>query len=465
MTANVMRPCSHALHRGALVPTAAAALRLDDHAVHFGTAAFEAVRLIPTPRGPRLLAWTQHRERLDHSLRVLGLEPIPESRLLDALARFAHHNEVVDGYLRILAFADADCTRLDRSGAPTAFSILGWHTDHRVALPPLRLGIAAIRQPTTDAEVARAKLTGGYVLAAISHARARSSGFDDALKLHVDGTVCEATGANLFAVQDGRLLTPALRDSIDGTMRRMVVAMAESLRLETTIGPLPLDRLQAADEAFLTGTYFGISAVRAIEDRTLAAPAPGPVTTRLRETLAAWIDAPDSAAAQGWFEPLPDRAEQPTRAAAVRRAAIADLDAVLHAVQMLIDELRGTPSPLPEGARATCARWLESGEGGVVFAAGTAPFDGLLTLGFAEAIHAGGPVATIQELWVHQAARSSGVGAALVDAAAAEARRRGATLLEVGLPRFSFPSLPRTLAFYSQCGFDLLGPRMRRVLR
>ncbi|MCB9870781.1 MAG: GNAT family N-acetyltransferase [Planctomycetes bacterium] len=146
----------------------------------------------------------------------------------------------------------------------------------------------------------------------------------------------------------------------------------------------------------------------------------------------------------------------------MRRAAIADLDAVLHAVQMLIDELRGTPSPLPEGARATCARWLESGEGGVVFAAGTAPFDGLLTLGFAEAIHAGGPVATIQELWVHQAARSSGVGAALVDAAAGgsaptrrdAARSRSAEVL--------VPSLPRTLAFYSQCGFDLLGPRMRR---
>ncbi|MCB9870780.1 MAG: aminotransferase class IV [Planctomycetes bacterium] len=227
-------------------------------------------RLDAAPRAPRPLA------------AGAGSRADPESRLLDALARFAHHNEVVDGYLRILAFADADCTRLDRSGAPTAFSILGWHTDHRVALPLLRLGIAAIRQPTTDAEVARAKLTGGYVLAAISHARARSSGFDDALKLHVDGTVCEATGANLFAVQDGRLLTPALRDSIDGTMRRMVVAMAESLRLETTIGPLPLDRLQAADEAFLTGTHFGISAVRAIEDRTLAAPAPGPVTTRLR---------------------------------------------------------------------------------------------------------------------------------------------------------------------------------------
>ena len=72
--------------------------------------------------------------------------------------------------------------------------------------------------------------------------------------------------------------------------------------------------------------------------------------------------------------------------------------------------------------------------------------------------------ATIQDLWVDEAWRSRGVGAELVEAIASQARARGVSRLEVGLPRETFAAIASTESFYRRNGFEHLGPRMRRLL-
>jgi GNAT superfamily N-acetyltransferase len=89
---------------------------------------------------------------------------------------------------------------------------------------------------------------------------------------------------------------------------------------------------------------------------------------------------------------------------------------------------------------------------------------GLLSSSWQRAIHVPGRYAVIQDLWVDPAWRSTGVGAALVEAIAAIARGQGAPRLEVGLPRETFAAIGRTEAFYGANGFQHLGPRMRRRL-
>jgi branched-chain amino acid aminotransferase len=48
------------------------------------------------------------------------------------------------------------------------------------------------------------------------------------------------------------------------------------------LGDFSMDEVRAADEAFVTGTFGGLTPVREIDSKALPAALPGPVTQRLR---------------------------------------------------------------------------------------------------------------------------------------------------------------------------------------
>ncbi|HEX2051948.1 MAG TPA: GNAT family N-acetyltransferase [Actinomycetota bacterium] len=148
----------------------------------------------------------------------------------------------------------------------------------------------------------------------------------------------------------------------------------------------------------------------------------------------------------------------------MRRATAADGDAVVGAVGRLLAELRARPGErAPAGARAAFDRLATDPDAGaVVIAVDGDALTGVIAASYGWAVHAGGRVAVIQELWVAPDARGAGTGAALVEAVVAAARERGVTTVEVGLPRPSFAGSERTRAFYERCGFETVGPRMRR---
>jgi GNAT superfamily N-acetyltransferase len=148
----------------------------------------------------------------------------------------------------------------------------------------------------------------------------------------------------------------------------------------------------------------------------------------------------------------------------VRRAVDADALAVARAVRELLMELGGTP-PAVVAMEAAARTVIADGDAGVVLVAEQADSStmvGVLAASFVVTVHAGGAYGLIQDLWVDAGARSSGVGAELVSAFWSLAAERGATRIEVGIPRDSFPALAATRRFYERNGFDMVGARMRR---
>lgn len=88
--------------------------------------------------------------------------------------------------------------------------------------------------------------------------------------------VISATMANLFAVVDGELLTPALdRCGVAGVARAEVLAVCP----QTRIGELTLATLREAGEVFLSSSVRGIVPVHSLDDRSYA---PGATTRRLQ---------------------------------------------------------------------------------------------------------------------------------------------------------------------------------------
>jgi branched-subunit amino acid aminotransferase/4-amino-4-deoxychorismate lyase len=93
------------------------------------------------------------------------------------------------------------------------------------------------------------------------------------LLVREDGTVLEASRANLFISRDGVLLTPPLTLGIlPGVARAGVIEVARENDIEVREEEIALDDLFSADEVFLTGSVRGVEPVRAIDDEPIPCP-------------------------------------------------------------------------------------------------------------------------------------------------------------------------------------------------
>jgi 4-amino-4-deoxychorismate lyase len=123
----------------------------------------------------------------------------------------------------------------------------------------------------------------------LAHLELRGTDADQGLLLDTSEHVVGGTSSNVFAVHQGRLLTPAIeRAGIKGVMRRVVLASAAELGVSVTECDLTLAEVANADELFMTNALFGIWPVASFDGRVLA---PGPVTQRLMRHLGVGPDA------------------------------------------------------------------------------------------------------------------------------------------------------------------------------
>ncbi len=88
-------------------------------------------------------------------------------------------------------------------------------------------------------------------------------GIDEGLMLSSDGRLVCATAANVFLVEGGRLVTPAIRDcGVAGVMRQVVLAAAAERGLPIAVEDVHPDRLATSDELFVTNAVVGIRPVQ-----------------------------------------------------------------------------------------------------------------------------------------------------------------------------------------------------------
>ncbi len=71
--------------------------------------------------------------------------------------------------------------------------------------------------------------------------------------------------------------------------RAKVIALCRAADIPLALGRFPLADLQAADEAFVTGTFGGLTPVASVDGHALTAG--GPMTTRLIRRYEALKDA------------------------------------------------------------------------------------------------------------------------------------------------------------------------------
>ena len=94
-------------------------------------------------------------------------------------------------------------------------------------------------------------------------------------------------GLNVFAVKDGRVITPD-RGVLHGITRQTVLDICAEKGIETECRTLPLAELMEADEAFLSTSGGGAVPVTRIDERIMSNGAPGPIASGLRAAYWDW---------------------------------------------------------------------------------------------------------------------------------------------------------------------------------
>jgi len=112
--------------------------------------------------------------------------------------------------------------------------------------------------------------------------QAVKAGADEALMLDPTGAVATCNATNFFVVRDGELWTSTGVYNLNGITREVVLQEAEAAGIRTHQAPYSLDDVYGADEAFVTGTFGGLTPVTEVDGRTIGGDIPGPMTQRLR---------------------------------------------------------------------------------------------------------------------------------------------------------------------------------------
>ena len=117
-----------------------------------------------------------------------------------------------------------------------------------------------------------------------------AAGADEALMLDPAGMVSSCNATNFFFVNDDVLHSSTGEYCFNGVTRANIIALARDNDIALRLGAFPLAMVHVAEEAFVTGTLGGVTPVRRIDGRDLAAT-PGPMTLRLRERYLDLMDA------------------------------------------------------------------------------------------------------------------------------------------------------------------------------
>ena len=275
---------------GRLVPWTDAKLHVLSHGLHYASAVFEGERAY----GGVIFKGHEHHVRLHESAKILGFEIPYSAETIDAAAdELLAANGLVDAYVRPIAWRGSEMMGVSAQQTRINLAIAAWewpsYFSPELREKGIRLNWAPWRRPAPETAPTKSKAAGLYMIATLSKHAAEQQGYQDALMLDYRGLLAEATGANLFLVQDGKIHTPKPDCFLDGITRRTVIALAKASGIEVVERHIQPEELAKTSEVFLTGTAAEVTPVGEIGDYRFT---PGRITKTLMDAYTAEVHKP-----------------------------------------------------------------------------------------------------------------------------------------------------------------------------
>jgi branched-chain amino acid aminotransferase len=266
---------------GALRPWRDAKIHVLTHALHYASCVFEGERAY----GGKVFHLREHSQRLIDSARILGFEiPMTVEEIDAATNAVIKANNIVDGYVRPLAWRGAEQMGVSAQASKIHVAIAAWqwpaYFSPEARLKGIRMKWAKWARPAPNTAPTASKAAGLYMICTLSKHEAEAAGYEDALMLDWRGQIAEATGANVFLAIDGELHTPKPDCFLDGITRRTVIGLAQARQIKVVERAIMPEELARTQEVFLTGTAAEVTPVREIGEYKFT---PGPICRAMVE--------------------------------------------------------------------------------------------------------------------------------------------------------------------------------------
>ncbi|HSM95958.1 MAG TPA: aminotransferase class IV [Rhizomicrobium sp.] len=273
---------------GEMVSRAEAKVSVFDAGFGMGDGVWEGVRL----HKGKFLFLDAHLDRLYAGAKAIMLDIGPREAIVAALKKTVQANRMETGvHIRLMITRGPKKTinqdPRNALGKPTVVVLADYkEPSPEIVTKGLKLVTSRIR--TTPPDMFDMRINShsrlNFILAMID---VIDTGADEALMLDPNGHVASCNATNFFWVADGEVRTSTGALCFNGITRGNVIALCRANHIPLKLADFPPDDVTRADEAFVTGTFGGLTPVREIDGRKLPAALPGPMTKRLRELYAA----------------------------------------------------------------------------------------------------------------------------------------------------------------------------------
>ncbi|MBA3794807.1 MAG: aminotransferase class IV, partial [Rubrobacter sp.] len=253
-----------------------------------GDGVWEGIRL----HGGDFAFLDEHLDRLFQGAKAIGIEiGLTREEITAALRETAQRNGMTEGvHVRLMV------TRGDKKtpsqdprlivGGPNVVII----AEHKKADPEIKergvsLFTSTVRRPPPD--TLDQKLNCHSKLhEVVALLQALEAGADEALMLDPTGAVATCNATNFFIVRRGEVWTSTGQYSLNGITRRMIVELCKAHDIPVAERAFSLSEVYDADEAFVTGTFGGLTPVTNVDGREIGDGSMGPLTRRLNDLYA-----------------------------------------------------------------------------------------------------------------------------------------------------------------------------------
>lgn len=273
--------------------------------LHYGQEIFEGLKAYKIGgKGPFLFRPDQNAIRFNHSAKRMAMPDVPVEIFVEAVkeitklcANIIPRRSGESLYIRPFMFSTEEALGI-KPAESFKFMIVAspsgsYFSGGTISVLVERDAVRACPGGTGNAK------TGGNYAAALSAAiETKKLGHDQTLWLDAitRKNIEEMSGMNFACIMNGKLVTPAITDTIlDGITRKSLLALASRVDLKPEERTLTIDELIAAiksgecTEAFACGTAAILTPIHQIAEKNGTtykfAKAPGPAATALRQAL------------------------------------------------------------------------------------------------------------------------------------------------------------------------------------
>ena len=305
----------HIWHNGKLVAWDSATVHVMSHVVNYGSSVFEGIRCYAPPSGPAIFRAREHMQRLLDSAKIYRIDvDFSRDQLIEGMSALVAANKAWPCYIRPIILRGYGEAGVNPLGSPTEVYIanypwgkyLGHDGDEGVAAC-----VSSWTRLAPNTLPAMAKAGANYMNSQLIKMEAVINGYAEGIALDANGYVSEASGANLFVVRNGQLLTAPLGNSVlPGITRDSVLTLAREAGIPVSEQTIPRELLYIADEVFFTGTAAEITPILSVDRIHVGNGKMGPVSKALQKAFLGIVHG-EVKDRFGWLTPVPVEAKQP----------------------------------------------------------------------------------------------------------------------------------------------------------